>query len=295
MAFTIDNAKVKTFENNVRHLAQQKESRLRAWVQEKDKTTQVHSFKRLGQQSLNAKAGRRQATPANDSVWSNRVATPSSFDGGDTLESEDEAEMIINPSSEICTAFGYAVKRTYDDIIINAAFTNTLDEAGNVNAFPAAQVLGDYTTEMDFVTITALNALFLKNNIDPEVEKVVIIGPNQARKILHETRATNSQFVGQAEALVNGGFIKRWMGFTWVVSNRLLAPLAGQIDCIAMTRQAMGLLVIEDLFMRVAEDPSISFATRIYTKVTAGACRVEDEHIVRLKMKDSATVAEPAW
>jgi hypothetical protein len=59
MAFTIDKAMVKTFENNVRHLAQQKESRLRAWVQEKDKTSSSHSFKRIGQQTLAAKAGRR--------------------------------------------------------------------------------------------------------------------------------------------------------------------------------------------------------------------------------------------
>lgn len=295
MAFTITAAMVKTFENNVRHLAQQKESRLRAWVQEKDKTSSVHSFKRIGQQTLAAKAGRRVATPVNDSVWSNRVATPGSFDGGDTIESEDAAQMIINPTSEISTAFGYAVRRQYDDIIINAAFANAPDEAGGANAFPAAQIVGDYTGELDFTTTTAVNALFLKNNIDPETEKVFIIGPNQARKILHETRATHGDFVGQAQQLANGGFVRQWMGFTWVVTNRLLAPAAGQLDCIAMTRQAMGLLVTEDLFVRVAEDPSQSFLTRVYTKISAGAVRVEDEHIVRVKMKDSATVAEPTW
>jgi hypothetical protein len=295
MAVTITAAMVKTFEDNVRHLAQQKESRLRAWVQEKDKTSSTHSFKRIGQQTLAAKVGRRVATPVNDSAWSNRVATPSPYDGGDTIESEDAAQMIINPTSEVSIAFGYAVKRQYDDIIINAAFANALDEGGNVNAFPAAQVIGDYNGEMDFTVASAVNALFLKNNIEPEEEKCIVVGPNQARKILHETRATHMDFVGQAEALVNGGFVKRWMGFTWIVSNRLNAPAAGQLDCIAMTRKALGLLVTEDLFVRVAEDPSISFATRVYTKITAGGTRVEDEHIVRVKMKDSATVAEPTW
>lgn len=295
MAVSISNAMVKTFEDNVRHLAQQKDTRLRAWVQERDKTSSVHSFKRIGQQALAPKVGRRQATPVNDSTWSNRVATPSPYDGGDTIESEDAAQMVINPTSEVSTAFGYAVKRQYDDIIINACFVNALDESGNVNAFPAAQVIGDYTGEMDMTVATAVNALFLKNNIDPDEPKCMVVGPNQARKILHETRATNSQFVGQAEALVNGGFVKRWMGFDWILSNRLLAPAAGQLDCFAVTRRALGLLVIEDLFVRIAEDPSLSFTTRVYTKVTAGAVRVEDEHIVRVKMKDSATVAEPAW
>jgi hypothetical protein len=295
MAFTIDKAMVKTFENNVRHLAQQKESRLRAWVQEKDKTSSSHSFKRIGQQTLAAKAGRRSATPENDSVWSNRVATPASYDGGDTYESEDAAQMIINPGSEISTAFGYAVRRQYDDIVINATFANAPDEAGGANAFPAAQIVGDYNGEMDFTVATDVNAKFLKNNIDPEEEKCFVIGPNQARKLLHETRATHADFVGMASQLVNGGYVKNWMGFSWIVSNRLLLPAAGQIDCFAMTRKAMGLLVTEDLFVRVAEDPSKSFLTRIYTKLSAGAVRVEDEHIFRVKLKDSATVAEPTW
>lgn len=294
MAFTIDKATVKTFEDNVRHLAQQKDSRLRAWVQEKDKTSAVHSFKRIGAQTLALKVGRRVATPVNDSVWSNRVATPASYDGGDTVESEDAAQMIINPTSEITIAFGNAVRRQYDDIIIAAAFANAPDEAAGANAFPAGQVFGDYNGEMDLTVATAVNALFLTNNIDPEDEKVFVIGPNQARKLLHETRATHGDFV-EAKQLVSGGFIRNWMGFTWVVSNRLSHPAGGQVDCIAMTRKAMGLLVTEDLFVRVAEDPSLSFLTRVYSKISAGAVRVEDEQIVRVKMKDTATVAEPTW
>lgn len=295
MAVTITKAMIKTFEDSVIYLAQQSESRLRAWVTEKDKTSSSHSFKRVGQQNLAAKASRRSATPVNDTPWSNRVAIPAPFDGGDTYESEEAAQMMIDPGSTLVRTFAMAGKRMFDDIIINATTANALDEDGVSNAFPAAQVVGDGTTEMDFTVATAINAQFLRNNIEPEVPKVFVIGPNQARKILHETRATHGEFVGEAKQLVKGGFVKNWMGFDWVVSNRLLAPAAGQLSCFSMTREAMGLLVIEDLFLRVAEDPSLSFLTRVYEKLTAGAVRVQDEHIVQFKAKDTATVAEPAW
>ena len=79
----------------------------------------------------------------------------------------------------------------------------------------------------------------------------------------------------------------RWMGFTWVVSNRLLAPVAGQISCLAFTKKAIGLQVNRDIWARVAERADLSFAWHIYTAMTMGAARIEDEHIVHLHLKDA--------
>jgi hypothetical protein len=294
MAVTITAAMVKTFESNVRHLAQQQDTRLRTWVQERNLTSSTHSFKRLGKQSLAAKAARRTATPVNDSAWSNRVAIPAPYDGGDTYESEEAAQMIISPSSELTTSFGYAVKRQYDDIIINAADANALDETGAVNAFPAGQYYngsGAYLDELDMKAVTAIGAMFNANDIPPEMAKVAVVGPNQVRKLQHEDKLGNSLYKEQLGALATNGFVRSWLGFDWILSNRLLKPAGGQIKCLFMTARALGLLVIEDLFVRVAEDPSMSFLTRVYTKITAGATRVEDEHIVVAKIKDTATIA----
>jgi hypothetical protein len=38
----------------------------------------------------------------------------------------------------------------------------------------------------------------------------------------------------------------------------------------------------KDLWVRIAEDPSVSFAWRIYCASTYGAIRVEDEQLVRI-------------
>jgi hypothetical protein len=54
-----------------------------------------------------------------------------------------------------------------------------------------------------------------------------------------------------------------------------------------MTKKALCLMVDRDITSRVAEDPSISFAWRIYSFMTIGSVRVEDEHIVNIQLADT--------
>jgi len=93
------------------------------------------------------------------------------------------------------------------------------------------------------------------------------------------------------------GYMPNWMGFDWVVSTRLnapdeaapptWAPSAGQIYCLAMTKKALGLHVAKDISAKVAERPDMSFAWQLYCELHMDCVRVEDEHIVRLHLKDS--------
>lgn len=89
------------------------------------------------------------------------------------------------------------------------------------------------------------------------------------------------------KALAGNGMVPRWMGFDWIMSNRLLVPSTDQLDCFAMTRRALGLQVNKDITVRIAEDPSLSFAWRIYCFLVMGCVRVEDREIVRFKAADT--------
>ncbi len=294
MAVTIDKAAVKTFESNVRYTAQQMDTALRRWVQERGVTSKEHSFKITGVRSLSAGAKtRRQATPVTDQAWSNRVAIPASYDDGEAIEGEDVAQMVIDPTSAVTTSMGYAVKRKYDDVIINAVDANALDEAAGVNAFPAAQYFngsGAYLDEITVKMVTAIQNMFATAEVPDEEPKVAVVGPNQVEKLLHELKYGSADY-NQVKPLADGGYLKQWMGFTWIRSNRLLKPAGGQIKCVFMTAKAMGLLVTEDLFARVSEDPSLSYATRAYVRISAGAVRVQDEQVIVAKVKDTVTVA----
>jgi len=286
MAITISNVYIQTFENNVRHLAQQSQSRLRRVVTERNVNSEKHNWERIGANQAQLKSGPRQATPENDSSWSRRVSQAATYDIGDTSEQEDPVQMLVDPNSNIVRSIGMAMRRQQDDVIIAAATGDATDGDGNAVAFPASQKIGDGTAPISFDVVTAVYEKFMQNDIDPDEEKFMVIGPTQLRKLQQLTEYTSSDYVN-VKALATTGYVPNWMGFNWIVSTRLLNPAAGQISCLALTRRAIGLQMNRDITTRVQEDPSISFAWRIYAFMTLGAVRVEDEHIVHVHLADT--------
>lgn len=286
MAISIDNVYIQTFENIVRHLAQQKQARLRMCVDERGVSSEKHNWERMGQNTAVEKTSARQATPENDSDWSRRVSIAKTWNVGDTVEQEDPIQMLVDPQSNIAYSLAMAMKRAQDDSIIAAATGAALDGAGAPVAFPIGQVVGTGIAVFSFDGVTEVYEKFMENDIDPEETKYMVIGPVQLRKMQQLTEYTSSDYVN-IKTLATNGFVKSWMGFDWIVSTRLLAPAGGEISCFAMTKRAIGLQMNRDIAVRVAEDPSISFAWRVYCYGTWGATRVEDEQIVHWHLKDT--------
>ncbi len=286
MAISIDNVYIQTFENIVRHLAQQRQARLRMCVDERGVSSEKHNWELMGQNDAVQKTAARVATPENDSAWSRRVSVAETFHVGDTVEQEDPVQMLVDPQSNIAHSLAMAMKRAQDDSIIAAATGTALDGAGANQAFPAGQVVGNGLGVFTYDGVTEVYEKFMENDIDPEETKYMVIGPTQLRKMQQLTEYTSSDYVN-VKALATNGFVRSWMGFDWIVSTRLLAPQATEISCFAMTRRALGFQMNNDISVRVAEDPSISFAWRVYCYGTWGAVRVEDEQIVHWHLKDT--------
>jgi hypothetical protein len=279
MANTIAEVYVQTYERIVRQLAQQMDSRLRRYVTERGTGGENHNWERLASVDASQKTTRLQVTPVVDAVWSRRVSLAQTWDVGDSTEQEDVVQMIVDPNSNLAYGQGMAMKRAFDDSIIGAATGTALDGDGGANALPASQIVGDYTGVISLDVVTQVTEIFLDNDIDPSEQKVFVIGPNQQRTLLQIAEATNNEYA--RKALQDRGIVENWMGYTWIVSTRLLHPIAGQTTCFAMTKRALGLQVNRDISARIAEDPSISFAWRIYCFATFGTVRVEDEHLVQ--------------
>jgi len=288
MAISISNVYIQTFENIVRHLAQQRMSRLRMCVDERGVSSEKHNWERMGQNTASLKTAARVATPENDSDWSRRVSVAQTWHIGDSVEQEDPVQMLVDPQSNIAHSIAMAMKRAQDDTIIEAATGDALGGDGTPVAFPAGQVVGDGLGVFSFDGVTEVYEKFMENDIDPDEEKWMVIGPVQLRKMQQLTEYTSSDYVN-VKSLATNGFVKAWMGFNWIVSTRLLSPLGTDISCLAMTKRAIGLQMNRDISARIAEDPSISFAWRVYCFGTWGAVRVEDEQIVLWSLKDSLT------
>jgi len=291
MSGDIDVAYIQTYEGNVRHLAQQGIIRLMPWVETKHVGSKSHNWETLDQfdtdTTVNEKTQRLQDTPDSRGAWEKRTTLTRVYDHGTSSEEEDISQTLIDPNSNLVMAQSKAMKRKVDDVIISACFSDALIEDGGTVSFPASQVIGDGTTVFSFDLVTAICEKFLENDIEPEEEKVMVIGPTQMRKLLQTVEATNVDYV-HVKALAANGYVNNWMGFDWIVSTRLTdGGDVGTIKCIAMTKKAIGLHISRDISAKVKEDPSKSFAWRIYSYMHMDAVRVEDKQIVQLDILDA--------
>lgn len=289
MATTQPNVYIQTFESIVRHLAQQEVIRLRPHVTERSEGSEKHNWERLGTSDAVQKTTRLTQTPEADTLWDRRVSIAQTWHNADSTEQEDIAQMLVDPNSNLARSLAYSMRRAMDDIIITAATGDATDGTGALIPFDAGQVVGDGTTPINFDLITAVQEKFMQNDIDPSFPKAAVIGPTQVRKLMQLTEQTSSDYVYREalQRLTSTGIVPNWMGFTWVMSTRLNIPAVDEIDCLFFSPRAIGLHVPKDINVRVAEDPSFSFAWRIYTQFVAGAVRVEDEHIVNLHVADT--------
>ena len=289
MAITIDKAFVKEYRDLVIQLAQQGETRIRPHVTEVSLRGEAYNFDRLAKTQALQKTGRRVDTAYVDDTWSRRVAQPQTWNHTMTIEHEDKVQMLIDPQSAYAENQGMAMRRQWDTIIVEAATGTALDGDGGNNALPAAQVVGDGSAPITFDNVTQVQEIFLGHDITTDVPKVMLIGPTQIRKLMQLTEQTSSDYIRREslQKLSSYGIVPNWMGFTWILSNLLLAPSAGELSCLAFTKRAMGLAVNQDIFVRIGENPSKSYMIQVFSQFTGGCVRVEDEHIVHLHVKDA--------
>lgn len=295
----IDNVYIQTFERNVKHLAQQYQAKLRQHVVERNTHGNRHNWETLDFSTAVAKTTSAPATPALDLPWNRRVSVAGTTHTGTVIDNEDIVQMLVEPKSAATENLAYSMNRSIDDIIIDAATADALTGDGSTSAFTAGQTVGDYSTEINFDAITEIQEKFMANDIDPAQPKIAVVGPKQVRALLNLTQQTSTDFartrggsVGDITPLTNlmaSGIVPNWMGFTWIMSTRLNLPAADQIDSLFFCPDAIGLQVNEDITVQVAQDPSASFAWRIYARLTMGAVRIQDKKIVRGAFADTYT------
>ncbi len=286
MAITIDKAFIEEYEDNVRHLSQQMETRLRPHVYEVGSGGDAYNFERLSQTAAVQKTGRRVATVYQDDTWSRRVAQPQTWNHTMTIEHEDRVQMLVNPDSNYAYNQAMAMNRQMDTLIIAACSGTALDGDGVANALPASQIIGNGLSPISFDLMTQSQEQYMSDEIMPDVPKICVVGPTQVRKMMQLTENTSSDYV-QAQALQRYGIVPNWMGYTWIVSNLLEAPAGGQLYCLTFTAHGLGLAVNQDTFTRIGENPSFSYMWQVFSQWTMGAVRVEDEHVQLIHVADT--------
>jgi len=286
MASTLDKLYIQTYERNVIQRAQQGITRLMPWVMSKSVQGQAHNWDLISQTAAVQKSARKVATPDNETAFNRRQSVVKTYHLGDVSEPEDLVQMLADPNSAYAIAHGKAMRRAHDDEIITAATGASRDGDGNSVAFDANQTVGTGAEALTFDIVRSVVEKFQENDIDPDEAKCFVISPAKAYELLGLAEATNADF-NALRPLQSKGYVEGWMGFDWIVSTRLGVPSVGQRDCFAMTKTALGMQLNKPIWSRIEEDPSISFATRIYCASSFGAVRVQDEQLVRVHLAEA--------
>lgn len=290
MATDIDKVYISTFERTLRHLAQQAITRLRPYVTERSTNGKDHGWERLSNSTSTAKAAGLVATPSTGGTYSRRLSLAITEHAGDSTQQEDIVQMLIDPNSNQAMSLAMAIRRAWDTKILAAATGNALDGDGGSVSFLAAQLIS-VASEITFDLVTQVQEKFLENDIELDIAKVFVVGPKQIRKLMQLTEQTSADYVHREalQRLSTTGIVANWMGFTWVMSTLLniTAGTPDTIDCIAFTKRGLGMQMNREMLVRVAEDPTQSFAWRIYCATTFGVVRTEDEHVVHLRVENT--------
>lgn len=277
MSASIDEAFVEEFESLVHHLGQQQVSRLYGHCRKKSGTASVFNFERLASEDMIVKASRHEATPILDVAHSRRKATVETWKWGEAIDQDDEVKILINPESEYTQAAAMAHGRKIDDILIAAAVGDATTGDGSTVALPAGQKIGDGLGVM--TTALFRQAAKLLNQAEVQGRRVMAISAQQLDDMLADTEAQNSDY-NTVKALVDGE-LNTWLGFDIIRTE--LVPLATTVrSAVAYCEPCIGLGLAEEKLTRIAEDPSLSFATRVYMELAMGAVRIEDTGVVQI-------------
>jgi hypothetical protein len=282
MSQFVTEAFVQQFADNFLHVAQQKVSRFQATVREEPNIVGTSkSINRLGQRTAQKRLTRHADTPLNDQSHSTRYVDLFDWDDGDMLDDQDKIRMLVDPKSEYVQAMVQGLNRAKDDVIIAAGLGNARASTGSV-ALPAGQKIANGGTGLTKAKIIQAKQIFRANEADEHNEEELYFSysDGELSDILSDTTLTSGDFI-QLRMLQEGKVGTKWMGFTWVPSQRL--PLSGGIrSCMAWARSGIVLGTGQNIMTRVGEDPGKGFNVRIYAKQSIGAVRVEEEKVVQV-------------
>src|SRR5215472_7915777 len=119
MSFSIDQAFVQMYRDNVIHLSQQKGSRLDSTVRRQpDIVGMNYYFERIGATAAQQKVARHTPTPLISTPHSRRRVSMVTYQWGDLVDNDDQLKVLINPESEYAIAGRNAFGRIMDDVII---------------------------------------------------------------------------------------------------------------------------------------------------------------------------------
>ena len=282
MSTQITTAFVNQFSSNVSMLSQQMGSLLRGAVDTESVTGEKAFFDQVGEVAAVARTTRHSDTPLVTTPHSRRSVTLTTYEWADLIDDADRVRMLIDPTSSYARAAAGAIGRAMDDTIISALGGDaaTGKEGATTTAFDSGMKIASGSAGLTVAKLVSAKKLLDANNVDPSIKRFIVVSPEQIEDLLNSTTVTSSDF-NTVKALAQGD-ISSFVGFNFIVSNRLGVDGSGDRLCYAWAQDGMKLAIGKDVMARISERGDKSYSTQVYYSATFGATRMEESKVVEI-------------
>jgi len=282
MSTQITTAFVNQFSANVQMLSQQMGSLLRNAVDTESVNGEKAFFDQVGQAAAVLRTSRHADTPLVETPHTRRMVTMSDYEYADLIDDSDKVRLLVDPTSTYSRAAAAAMGRAMDDIIITAALgtSQTGKDGSTSTALPAGQKIAHGSAGLTIAKLVSAKELLDAASVDPSIPRHIIVSPKQISDLLNNTTVTSSDF-NTVKALAQGE-INSFVGFNFIVSNRLNTDSNSDRQVIAFAQDGMKLAVGKEPAARIDERADKSYSTQVYYCQTIGATRMEEEKVVEI-------------
>jgi len=285
MPETIETAYVNQYQNTMRLLCQQLDSRLDGTTIPPVKMEGEYLYwERLGATEAIELVTRHDNTPNIEPDHTRRRSAATPYVWATLLDKRDAARMLVDPKGPYQQAAKAAMNRRKDRLILAALGGNAFGgKEGTVTiALPAAQKVAAGGVGMTIAKL--LSAKQLLDEAEAPKEGRVYVCPTEDIIDLLGTVEVTSADYNTVRALVQGE-IDTFLGFKFIQTELIYqenGSTAAAWFSYAYCKGAVGFGNIEDITVRLTEESTKNFAWQPYVSMDMGATRVEDEMVVEV-------------
>lgn len=301
MSQNVIDLAVTQFSTNLEMKVQQMTSKIRGRVAEGTHVgKQASPVQYLAPIKVQTPAARFGPMPRVDASFERRWVFPKDGDLPQLIDSYDLLRTISDPTSQYSSNAAAAVGREWDDRLIAASVADASlgtdvnglsTETFDSSTYGVAVNFGGTTTGLTFDKLVELNRKFRHyaedGNPDND-ERTILIGSQQEADILSDPKATSKEY-GGLPILQNGSINGvRWMGFTFLVIERL--SVASNVrTCIAFMKSGLYLGIWKEMSASASKRNDLSGEPfQLYVGMSSGATRLQKGKLMTVACSDTS-------
>lgn len=250
----------------------------------------------IGKWEMSAKTTVNPDTPQNDPNLSRTRIDIGTYNDARMLDRSLRLQEFSDPMSQTSICLSSSVGIQMDKLIYEAlGGVAHRGETGSTSvSFPAAKtVAADFETAGTNTGLTTTKirraAKLMNAQGVPNYDRTFVCSATGLEQLLGTTAVTNSDY-NSIKALVTGD-IDTWMGFKFVVLPDGIINVASNIaDYFAFQKTGICFGMLEELFLRIEERADKSYSKQIYYEINAGAARLEEAKVIKVKADESVVV-----